>query len=81
MMIETLRNVRKVFEATEYVAHGEMLRANLELSPQKKPVGKARALFYKALAEAQGNRRVRFKYHSSRRSVLLEKGACSKVRS
>ena len=36
--------------------NGETVRANLELSPQRKPLSKAQAMFYKALHEAEGDK-------------------------
>ena len=52
MMIETLRNLRKVLTDRDYNVNGEVERASLELSPQKKPMGKAQAMFFNSLFEA-----------------------------
>ena len=48
MMNETLRNVNKVLTEKDLKVNGEKIRASLELSPQRKPAGKAQAMFFKA---------------------------------
>ena len=36
--------------------NGETARASLDFSPPRKPFGKAQAMFYKALHEAEGDK-------------------------
>ena len=50
---ETSRNVRKVLSDKDYKANGEAVRASLELSPPRKPLWKAQAMFFKALYEVR----------------------------
>ena len=54
IMIETLRNVRKVLTDKNYKVNREILRANFEL--KREPLGKAQAMFYKALSDAKGDK-------------------------
>ena len=56
VMIGTLRNVRQVLTDKNCKVNGDMARANLEVSPQRKPSGKAQPTFYKALSDARGDR-------------------------
>ena len=52
-MIETLRNAREVLTDKNYKVNREILRANFGVESQRKPLGKAQAMFYKALSDAR----------------------------
>ena len=48
MLIGALKNAREVLTDKNYKVSGEMVRATLELSPQRILLGRAQAIFYKA---------------------------------
>ena len=56
MMIEVLKMVGKVLTDKNHKVRGQTVRANIELSPQRIPMGKAQARFYKAFSEAKGDK-------------------------
>ena len=53
IVIETLRNGREVLTDKNYKVNREILRANFGVESQRKPLGKAQAMFYKALSDAR----------------------------
>ena len=46
IMIETLRNVREVLTDKIYKVNREIVRANFGAESQRKPLGKAQAMFF-----------------------------------
>ena len=56
LLFETLGNVRKVLTDLNCMVNGEAARATLELSPQRKPMGKAKAMNIDAPSEAEGDK-------------------------
>ena len=47
--------VKKDLSDKYYKVNGEKSRTSLELSPQRNPLGKAQAMFYRAFAAAKGD--------------------------
>ena len=62
-MFMFMKNVGKVSTDKNYQVNGEMVRANLRLSTQRKPMGRAQAMFYKALLKGNCPVWGRFKFH------------------
>ena len=43
-------------ENKDYKVNGETVRTDLEVTPQKKPLSRAQALFYRAFRDAKGHK-------------------------
>ena len=52
-MIELFKVVNEEFKKVAYKIHGLNVTARLEVSPQKKPLTKAHALFFKGLKDVK----------------------------
>ena len=54
-MIEVLKVAKEELKRVSYKIHGLNVAARLEVSPQKKPLTKTHALFFKGLTEVKGD--------------------------
>ena len=52
MVIEISKKVKKDWQTT--ITKGKTARTNLELSPQRRPLGKTQTMFLKTFNEAEG---------------------------
>ena len=53
--MEALKTLRQILVGQNYTVQGENVRCALGLSPQRRPVEKAQAMFYKTMEEAKGD--------------------------
>ena len=54
-MIDVLKGVKEELEKAACKIRGQEMKARQEVSPQRKPLTKAQALFYKGLMELKGD--------------------------
>ena len=54
-MIDLLKGMKEELEKAAYKIHGQNVKARPEVSPQRKPLAEAHALFFKGLKEMKGD--------------------------
>ena len=67
--------MREELNEANYCINEARVRTNLEISPQKKPLARARAMFFKGVKEARGDEaKIRAFYGNLQTSFFAEVG-------